>query len=424
MLMLATAQPTTRLRLPTFHPRQDEIARHPARFKVAACGRRFGKTRLGAALCMMTASHGGRAWWVAPTYKVARVGWRLIRRLALQVPGVDIQKADLSIIFPNGGEIQVRSADNPDSLRGDGLDFLVMDECAFIAEEAWQEALRPALSDRRGRAMFISTPKGQNWFYRLWLRCLDPTQAEWHGWQLPTAANPYIDPGEIEAARVSLPERVFRQEYLAEFLAETGENAFRRDWWADGNRYPADGIALRGKAVARYQSWDTAEEVGDDNAWTVCVTFEVLQDYRLAVRHVFRQRMTFDALPMTIESLARQWNADGRLKGVVIEDKSSGKSAIHTLQATAATWLREMIHPYRPRGSKEARASSASVWCRNGMVLLPEPGDGVDWLLDFEDELFSFPQSAFADQVDAFGQGCLFLENYLAEGWRARGGGR
>ena len=96
--------------------------------------------------------------------------------------------------------------------------------------------------------------------------------------------------------------------------------------------------------MARYQSWDTAEEVGDDNAWTVGVTFEVLNDYRLAVRHVFRARMTFDALPGTIESLARQWNVDGRLKGVVIEDKSSGKSAIHTLKASASTWPVSYTH--------------------------------------------------------------------------------
>lgn len=394
----------------------------PARYRVMACGRRFGKTRLGSALCIKTAADGGRAWWVAPSYKMSEVGWRLIRRLAAQIPGADVRRGERRVTFPGGGEVQVRSADNPDSLRGDGLDFVVMDECAFMDETAWTEALRPALSDRKGRAMFISTPKGQNWYYRLWLQCADPAQDEWRGWQLPTAANPYIDPAEIEAARQSLPERVFRQEYLAEFLAETGENAFRREWWHERQRYHEPD--LRGRVVARYQSWDTAEEIGDGNAWTVGVTFEVLKDYRAAVRHVYRERITFDALPGTIESMARQFNADGLLRGVIIEDKSSGKSARYTLQAAAPGWLREMIYPFKPQGSKEARASAASVWCRNGMVLLPHPGDDVPWLLPFEDELFSFPQSAYADQVDAFGQGITFLENYLAEGWRARTGGR
>ena len=224
--MLATAA-TTRLKLPAFHPRQAEIAMHPARFRVAAAGRRFGKTRLGAALCVKTAADGGRAWWVAPTYPVAMVGWRLIRRLSLQVPGADIRQSERLVTFPNGGEIQVRSADNPDSLRGEGLDFVVMDECAFIHEDAWQEALRPALADRKGRALFISTPKGRNWFWRLWQRCLDDHDHEWQGWQLPTAANPYIDPAEIEAARLGLPERIFAQEFLAQFLDDAG-GVFRR----------------------------------------------------------------------------------------------------------------------------------------------------------------------------------------------------
>lgn len=175
----------------------------------------------------MTASKKGRAWWVAPTYKVSEVGWRLIRRLALQIPGADIQKVARTITLPNGGEVAVRSADNPDSLRGEGLDFVVFDECAFIQEEAWTEAVRPALSDRKGRALFISTPKGNNWFWRLWQRCIDDHDAEWRGWQLPTSDNPYIDPAEIEAARRGLPERIFAQEYLAQFLDDAG-GVFRR----------------------------------------------------------------------------------------------------------------------------------------------------------------------------------------------------
>lgn len=217
---------TLTAKLPPFHPRQYDIAVSDARFRVAACGRRFGKTRLGAALCLKTAAAGGRAWWVAPTYPMAQVGWRLIQRLAQQIPGAEIRQSERLVILPTGGEIQVKSADNPDALRGEGLDFLVMDECAFIREEAWTEALRPALSDRKGRAMFISTPKGRTWFWRLWQRCLDDYDHEWQGWQLPTAANPYIDPAEIEAARLGLPERVFRQEYLAEFI-EDGGGVFR-----------------------------------------------------------------------------------------------------------------------------------------------------------------------------------------------------
>lgn len=202
------------------HSGQKEVHKHPARFKVLACGRRWGKTRLGVNECLDVAAHGGRAWWVAPTYKMSEVGWRPLRQMASRI-GAEVRKSDRQVILPGGGEITVRSADNPDTLRGDGLDFVVIDECAFTSEDVWGEALRPALADRQGRAMFISTPTGRNWFWRLFQRGLgdDP---EWKSWSFPTIANPYIEPKEIEAARESLPELTFRQEFLAEFLENQG----------------------------------------------------------------------------------------------------------------------------------------------------------------------------------------------------------
>jgi len=171
-------------------------------------------------LCIVTALQKGRAWWVAPTYKVAAVGWRLIRQLAAQLPGAAIRDGDMMVTFLGGGSVQVRSADDPDSLRGEGLDFVVVDECAFVVEDAWQEALRPALSDRKGGALFISTPRGRNWFWRHYQRGLEG--GDWQSWSFPTAANPFIDPAEIESARRDLPEDVFRQEYLAEFIEGAG----------------------------------------------------------------------------------------------------------------------------------------------------------------------------------------------------------
>lgn len=227
--MTALTTPTNQARrpssheiiLPRLHAGQREVRDHPARFKVLACGRRWGKTRLGSALCIASALRGGRAWWVAPSYKVAAVGWRGIKHLGSQIPGAALREGDRILTLPTGGTVQVRSADEPDSLRGDGLNYLVMDECAFITEAAWTEALRPALSDRRGHAMFISTPKGMNWFWRLWVRGQEGDPS-WQSWQFPTQSNPFIDPAEIEDARSLLPERIHDQEYLARFLEEAG----------------------------------------------------------------------------------------------------------------------------------------------------------------------------------------------------------
>ena len=106
------------------------------------------------------------------TFSIARVGWRDILNASSKLTGikVDIKVGDMIVNFPDGGFIAVKSADNPQRLRGEGLDFLVMDEAAFVKEETWTEVLRPTLTEEKGSALFISTPRGMNnWFYRLWV---------------------------------------------------------------------------------------------------------------------------------------------------------------------------------------------------------------------------------------------------------------
>lgn len=225
------------------HPGQRAVHESPARFKVLACGRRWGKTRLGVNECLDVAARGGRAWWVAPSYKMSEVGWRPLSHLASQAGG-EVRKGDRQIALPGGGTVTVRSADDPNSLRGEGLDFVVLDECAYMQADAWRYALRPALSDRRGRALFISTPHGLNWFRDLWEYARRGEDAEWAAWQFKTADNPYIDPVEIEAARRTLLSRIFRQEYEADFLTDAPGALWKRIWLDNGR-------ALRAPALRR-----------------------------------------------------------------------------------------------------------------------------------------------------------------------------
>jgi phage terminase large subunit-like protein len=189
-------------------------------------GRRFGKTRLGVMECLEVAARGGRAYWVAPTYKVSEVGWRPLRQIAARIPGVVVNKSERTVTMSNNGMVTIRSADGEGGLRGEGLDFVVLDEAAYIRPEVWKEELRPSLSDRLGRALFISTPRGRNWFWEMYMRGANG-EDDWQSWTFPTAANPYINPSEIEVARRELPEIVFRQEYLAEFVDMEG-GVFRR----------------------------------------------------------------------------------------------------------------------------------------------------------------------------------------------------
>lgn len=210
--------------LPPMHRLQIEVAQNPARFKVLAAGARWGKTRLASAICFETAISGGRAWWIAPTFGIAQIGWDALKGMARQCPWAEIHEARMEVIVDGRGSVQCKSSDNPDSLRGRGLDLALFEEAAFQAESAWNEAIRPRLSDRLGKAMFISTPKGRNWFWRLYEGAIGDG---WARWCFPTSSNPYIKPSEIEEARRKMPERIFRQEYLAEFILD-GAGVFRR----------------------------------------------------------------------------------------------------------------------------------------------------------------------------------------------------
>ena len=129
---------------------------------------------------------------MSPSYRMSEVGWRPIRSIGARI-GAEVRLGDRQVNLSNGGSIGVRSADNPDSLRGEGLDLAVLDECAFIQGRAWTEALRPSLSDRKGRALVSGTPAGRNWFWRLWTKGQESGN-EWASWQFPTSDNPYIDP--------------------------------------------------------------------------------------------------------------------------------------------------------------------------------------------------------------------------------------
>jgi hypothetical protein len=167
------------------------------------------------------ALRGERVWWAAPTYGLAFHPWLDFKR---RFAGEWVSKTEDKhhIDLPSGGSITVKTADNPDGLRGVGVDFMVVDEAAFIAGEVWQAALRPALSDRDGAALLISTPRGRNWFFHAYGRGTDPAYPDWMAWRKATSENPRIRAEELEEARMTLPARIFSQEYAAEFLADGG----------------------------------------------------------------------------------------------------------------------------------------------------------------------------------------------------------
>ena len=204
---------------------QNVVAQDKSRFKVLVSGRRFGKTTLAIReLCYHARKPNQLCWLVAPSYRQARqIAWNLLKKKLIELRWAKkFNEADLTCHFKNNSFICLRGADNPDSLRGVGINYLVLDECADISEQSWTEVLRPTLSDTKGRCLFTGTPKGHNWFYDLFQRGKDQTETEWSSHLYTTREGGWVDADEIEQAKNDLSEKVYRQEYEATWETFTG----------------------------------------------------------------------------------------------------------------------------------------------------------------------------------------------------------
>lgn len=188
------------------------------RFKVLVCGRRFGKTFLAIVwLLFMAAQKKGLYYYVAPSYVMAKsIAWRLLKEIA-QDHYQAKNESELFVELKNGSIIQLRGAENRDALRGVSLSACVLDEFAFMEHEVWSEVIRPATSDQKAPVLFITSPAGWNWAKDLYDYAISETDENWQAWTFTTAEGGNVDAEEIEAAKRELPERTFKQEYLASF---------------------------------------------------------------------------------------------------------------------------------------------------------------------------------------------------------------
>ena len=215
---------TVRLTLPTPHKAQQKIILESKRFNVVCCGRRFGKTLLGQDRLIHPALKGRPVAWFSPTYRQLGDAWR---SLSSTLQPITVRKNDSEhrLELRGGGVVEAWSLDSPDSGRGRAYAAVVIDEAALVVnlEQAWQESIRPMLTDFRGDCWFLSTPKGTaNYFHTLFQKGNGLLKREWRSWLMPTAANPFIDPLEIEAAKLDLTDLAFSQEYLAAFVSWAG----------------------------------------------------------------------------------------------------------------------------------------------------------------------------------------------------------
>lgn len=234
------------------HDAQTQVFEDPARFKVVVAGRRFGKTYLSAVTLLLEAlkeeSASGRdlqgkeVYYIAPTFTQGKeIMWSLIKSLAkMEAQGGLISAAHentATITLVNGRRISIKGADRPDSLRGVGLSYCVMDEYAMMKPDVWEKIIRPALSDVAGGALFIGTPEGKNHFFDLYQNAISdkPAYADWAGFNYESLANPTLDPKEIAQAIAGMSVAAARQEFGASFNSGGGVH-LREEWWKFGSR--------------------------------------------------------------------------------------------------------------------------------------------------------------------------------------------
>jgi phage terminase large subunit-like protein len=300
---------------------------------------------------------------------------------------------NLEITLINGRKILVRGADNPDSLRGVSLTYVVLDECAFIKEDTWQKIIRASLSDKKGRALFISTPSGRNWFYDMYNLGLEGSDDEWKSWHFTTADNPLIDPKEIESAKKTLSSFAFKQEYMASF-SNAGSNLFREEWIKYGTE-PSYGSYFIAVDLAGFE--DVAKQAAnakkrlDESA--ICIV-KVTDDGKWFVKEIKHGRWDIRTTAVNILMAIREYRPisigieKGALKNAVLPYLSDlmRKSNIHA-------HIADLTHGNRKKTDRIIWALQGRF--EHGRVIL---NSDENWD-DFTDQLLMFPALGVHDDL-------------------------
>jgi len=302
--------------LPRPHPGQLRVTKEAKRFNVLECGRRFGKTTLGLSLCAETSLKGEPCAWFAPTYRTMSEQWRDLSDILAGV--IESQsKMDQQIRLYGGGVIDFWSMDNPDSGRGRKYKLIIVDEASVVRDlkTAWENTVRPTLTDLKGGAWFLGTPKGRNYFHQLFSKGQQEVE-DWKSWRLPTASNPYMDSDEIGAAKRDLPERVFTQEYEGIPDDDAG-NPFGYEAIQECLGKMSTGPAVvYGVDLAKYQDWTVV--IGLDNNGRVCTCKRWQIDWKQTKDRI---RQMTAGQPVWIDSTG--------VGDPIAEDLARGNPAVH-----------------------------------------------------------------------------------------------
>lgn len=255
------------------HPSQSTIAKDTHRFRVVNCGRRFGKTSLAVLEMVAKAVYGNdrQICYIAPTFQQARdIAWQDLKRVAQPaIHSINESRLEIVLNTTQGGKstIILRGWEAVETLRGQKFDFIVVDEIASMRnwKVNWQEVIRPTLTDVRGEALFISTPKGFNHFYELYN--LQDIDSDYKSFNFSSYDNPYLPVDELDKAKKELTEDRFAQEYLADFRKTEG--LVYKEF--DRNRHLFDG-----EVTAKKSEYIAGIDFGYTNP---CAVIHIIRDY-------------------------------------------------------------------------------------------------------------------------------------------------
>lgn len=395
-----SSRPTPRILTIPYHPFTAQRRFHdsPARFRVLVAGRRFGKTKAAVNELIRTAIRkpGSVNWWVAPTFSITRKGWRELFAFLPPEIVTRILRTELMVELRNRSSLWFKSADNPDSLLSEGLDFLVVDEAARVSEEAWGRALRPALTDKLGRAAFTTTPAGKNWLYRMWLRGQDMLDPEVASWRFATGENPHIPPQEIAAAQRTMVERYYRQEYLAAFEEDVGTVFPHARRQATGALEEP-----QGKDCVIGVDWGKHRDAS---------VFVVLDVARSTVVALDRQLQVDYTLQMgRLAALVERW----RPRMVVAEMNSAGDPLVEQLRRDLPCPVEGFL---TTAASKQRLIDSLALAIERGDLTYPDLPELIGELEAFRYELTAAGNIRYASPGERYHDDCVMA---LALAWHA-----
>ena len=376
-------------------PWQKEVFQNKTRFKVIVAGRRCGKSRLSAVALLVEGLRcppGSAVMYVAPTQGQARqIIWDVLMDLGRDViQSSHVNNMDITLI--NGAKIYVRGSDRPDTLRGVSLTFLVLDEVADIKSETWEKVLRASLSDKKGSALFIGTPKGRNWFYDMYNMGLEGSDEEWKSWHFTTKDNPLIDPKEIEGAKKTLSSFSFKQEYEASF-DNAGTDLFKEQWIKYGEE-PDGGVYYIAIDLAGFTNTNYSEnrkkrldesaiavvKVTEDGVWFVHKIEHGRWDVKEAANRILKNIQEFEPVGVGMER--------GTVRNAVLPYLSDLMRSKNTY-----AMIQDLTHGGKQKTERVVWALQGRF--EHGKVILNED---EDWK-EFNDQLLMFPTAQVHDDL-------------------------